>query len=361
MVVETILAPLINNNEPEVRVAAIHALDGKNVKKGDLLFSVETTKATSEINSPASGYFRLKVKEGDLLAVGEILAFITSTLEPVQGVSSVTKTSLEETNLRITQPARDLAERLGISLANLPTDKLVTEESIRKMVNKPIGNLSLGGKIDPERSIVIYGGGGHAKSVIELIRSSLPFEIAGIIDDQIPAGTIVLGLQVLGNREILPEVRKQGVKLAANGVGGIIDIKIREELCQLLEEEGFSFPSLIHRTATVEKSATIKNGALVFANAYVGAEAVVSEHAMVNTNAVVSHDCQVGKFSHVAPGALLAGHVTVGEKSLVGMGVTTSIGIHIEDHVRIGNGAILLADVPSHTLISTGKIWQGIK
>jgi acetyltransferase-like isoleucine patch superfamily enzyme len=80
---------------------------------------------------------------------------------------------------------------------------------------------------------------------------------------------------------------------------------------------------------------------------------------MVNTNAVVSHDCEVGSYSHIAPGALLAGQVKVGERSLVGMGVTTSIGVRIGSGVRVGNGAVLFADVPDHAIIPAGKVWGG--
>jgi carbonic anhydrase/acetyltransferase-like protein (isoleucine patch superfamily) len=80
---------------------------------------------------------------------------------------------------------------------------------------------------------------------------------------------------------------------------------------------------------------------------------------MVNTSAVVSHDCEIGAYSHIAPGALLAGLVHVGERTLVGMGVTTAIGVRIGSGVRIGNGAIILADVPDRTIIQAGRIWTG--
>ncbi len=80
---------------------------------------------------------------------------------------------------------------------------------------------------------------------------------------------------------------------------------------------------------------------------------------MVNTNAVVSHDCVIGMYSHIAPGALLAGEVHVGAHALVGMGVTTAIGVRIGDNVRIGNGAIILADVPDRTIIQAGRFWTG--
>jgi UDP-3-O-[3-hydroxymyristoyl] glucosamine N-acyltransferase len=80
---------------------------------------------------------------------------------------------------------------------------------------------------------------------------------------------------------------------------------------------------------------------------------------MVNTNAVVSHDCEIGMYTHIAPGALLAGNVHVGARTLVGMGVTTAIGVKIGSGVRIGNGAIVLADVPDKTIIQAGRYWVG--
>ncbi|OGN73294.1 MAG: hypothetical protein A2X25_10715 [Chloroflexi bacterium GWB2_49_20] len=213
--------------------------------------------------------------------------------------------------------------------------------------------------VEPEKSILIYGGGGHAKSVIDMVKSIGFYNIVGIIDDNIPAQTNIMGIPVLGTRNILTKLREKGVEKAANGVGGILDIKIRIKLFELLESEGFSLPKLIHPRATVETSAMVCEGVQVFANAYIGSETILQQRCMVNTSAVVSHDCVIGAYSHIAPGAMLAGHVQVGEGSLVGMGVTTAIGIKIGNNVRIGNGAIIYSDIPAKTIIPSGTIWAG--
>jgi UDP-perosamine 4-acetyltransferase len=194
---------------------------------------------------------------------------------------------------------------------------------------------------------------------MEMLISIGDYEIIGIIDDNIPAKTSILDIPVLGSRIALMELRKKGVVMSANGVGGILDINIRKKIFDILESNDFSFPKLIHPRATIEASACIQEGVQVFANAYIGSEAILGSRCMINTNAVVSHDCIIGANSHIAPGALLAGHVQVGNASLVGMGVTTAIGIRIGNNVRIGNGAIIYADVPSKTIIPSGKIWAG--
>ena len=377
MIKSEILVPLLNANEPEARLVGIHVEDGQTVEKGSALFTLETTKAAAEVEAPESGFIRVLAKEGDILEVGDRLAYITEIIdEPLPQVAELhpftsfragsssfilhpSPSILHPSPLRITKPARELAERLGVDLAALPPDRLVTESVIREVAGKVSLPAPVLEGIDPGKSILIYGGGGHAKSVMEMALAMGGYHIAGIVDDGIPAGTRVLGFPVLGTRDILPVLAEKGLRLAANGVGGILDIRIRVVIFELLESYGYSFPVLRHPSATVEPSAVIGDGAQVFANAYVGSSAVLHPRCMVNTSAVVSHDCEIGVYSHIAPGALLAGLVQVGERTLVGMGVTTAIGIRIGSGVRIGNGAIILADVPDRTIIQAGRVWTG--
>jgi len=352
-----VVVPLLNANEPEARLVALHIKDRQSVEKGALLFTIETTKAAADVEAPAAGFVRLVAQEGDSLAVGDILALITDTADEVLNLPERAAPPAAG-DLRITKPARALAESLGVDLASLPTGRLITEAVVRSLAAGAASQLQLEG-VD-ETSIIIYGAGGHAKSVMEMVLQAGSFRIAGIIDDNASlAGSSVLGIPVLGTRQLLPQLVAQGVRLAANGVGGILDIGVRVRLFELLAGNGFTLPGLCHPRATVEPSARVSEGVQVFANAYVGSDAVLGERCMVNTGAVVSHDCMIGAYSHIAPGALLAGHVHVGERALVGMGVTTIIGLKIGNGARIGNGAVLLADVPDKAIVPAGKVWAG--
>jgi sugar O-acyltransferase (sialic acid O-acetyltransferase NeuD family) len=381
MIKAEILVPLLNANEPEARLVGIHVREGQKVEKGMLLFTLETTKAAADVEASESGFVRILASEGDTLSVGEKVALITETAEeaveaPLQlpphaehlPRGGASRGGEGGAGLRITKPARALAEQLGVELSALPSDRLVTEAVVREVAGASATHLDAdssgttqavgpGGRVTAE--MILYGGGGHAKTVLEMAQAIAAFRMAGIVDDNIPAGTSVLGLPVLGGREVLPGLLERGIQLAANGVGGIIDINVRVRLFELLEDLGFALPSLVHPRATVERSAQAGDGVQVFANAYVGSSAVLRAKCMVNTGAIVSHDCEIGSYSHIAPGALLAGHVKVGERSLVGMGVTTAIGITIGTGVRIGNGAILYADVPDKAIIPAGKVWAG--
>ena len=57
---------------------------------------------------------------------------------------------------------------------------------------------------DPTK-VIIYGGGGLSKMIIEAVRVLGCYQIEGIIDDSMKKGTDVIGSPVLGGAEALLE------------------------------------------------------------------------------------------------------------------------------------------------------------
>jgi len=355
---EEIKVPLLNANEPEARVVNIFVKESQLIKRGEKILTLETTKATIDIESTRSGFIHLNVKNDDIVLVEDIIGWITDKIDTRIPERIKEESFQKKDEIRITDPARKLALELQIDINNIPSSDLITSSTIHEIAQKN-QKIKLPEISEKEKAIVIYGGGGHAKAVIEMISSLEKFKIIGIIDDNILIGDMVLGIPVLGNRTTLEKLYEAGVIYAANSVGGIVDINIRIKICKLLEESGFKLPVIIHQKATIEKSAHLNHGVQIFANAYIGSEAVIGKNSIINTNAVVSHDCAIGAHSHIAPGCLLAGLVHIGNACLIGMGVTTAIGVNIGDRCRIGNGAIIYADVPDNTIIQGGKVWTG--
>ena len=83
----------------------------------------------------------------------------------------------------------------------------------------------------------------------------------------------------------------------------------------------FHFHNLIHPSAILGSGVEIGDGTIIMAGAVVQARARIGKHCIINTCASVDHDCIIGDYAHIAPGAHLCGHVEVGEGSLVGVGV----------------------------------------
>jgi sugar O-acyltransferase (sialic acid O-acetyltransferase NeuD family) len=257
--------------------------------------------------------------------------------------------------LRISQPALNLAKQWEVELTSLPIGPLVTEKTIRDIIKKKDVDTTKV-QIDPLR-LVIYGGGGHGKSVIDAIRSQSKYSIHGVLDDGLEIGSQVLDIPVLGGGEILPQLYQQGIGQAVNAVGGIGDIRSRISIFQQLSMQNFSCPTIIHASAVVEDSANLSSGIQVFPLAYIGSETHLGFGVIINTSAVVSHDCHLADYVNISPGALLAGGVHIGRGTLVGMGATINLGVSIGENVRIGNGATIKSDIPDGSIVRAGMIW----
>lgn len=103
--------------------------------------------------------------------------------------------------------------------------------------------------------------------------------------------------------------------------------------------------TVIHISATISPSAKIMPGCYIGAGAVVNANAVIHRGAIVNTGAIVEHDCEVGEFSHIAPGATLCGTVMVGNRCLIGANAVVRQNIFICDNVTVGCGAVVVKDI----------------
>lgn len=205
--------------------------------------------------------------------------------------------------------------------------------------------------------VIIYGGGGLSKMIIESVRVLGCYQIVGIIDDNIPKGTDIIGSPVLGGAEVLPELYQSGVRMAVNSVGGIGNYRVRLNVFQQLAEAGFICPAIVHPSAHVDPSARLEAGVLVLAMSYVSGNAIVGMGSLINNSVVVSHDCVLGVCTSLSPGAMTAGEVIIEDFAQIGMNVTVNIGVRVGRECLIGNGATIKKDVPPGTRVYAGSIW----
>jgi len=353
--------PLLNPNEPEALLVDLHVDEGQLIAPGDLLCTLETTKSTAEVTAEAAGYITgLSFTTGQTVRAGELLCYLAPSADwqPPQKATPETQVARFPENLRITQPALALARQHNLDLGDLPMGDLVTEKIVRELLVETAKPAAILPEIAIEPGmIIIYGGGGHGKALIDLLRALGKYPIAGVIDDRLPPGDHILDIPVLGGARILPELKQRGVALAVNAVGGIGNISVRIEVFQQLANAGFTCPALVHPRAFIEPSAELSDGVQVFPHAYVGSAAQIGFGVIINTGAIVSHDCQVGDYANLSPGAILAGEVHIGNASLVGMGVTINLQVKVGERARIGNGATVKRDVPQNGIVQAGTIW----
>jgi sugar O-acyltransferase (sialic acid O-acetyltransferase NeuD family) len=353
--------PLVNPNEPEVQVIEVAVEPFTEVAPGDLLCVVETSKATADVEAEVGGWIGpVHVVAGERASAGDLVCEIFAERPDPAQAEAAPVAPERPAGLRLTRKAERLALEAGLDLSTLPTGRFLTEGDIEAI----LGRGRTAGEIPSairerasDRAAVVFGAGGLAKSLVELMRARGDIDPICVLNDRPESVSDVLGVPVLGGREYLKPLRELGVRYAVNAVGAVRRIEDRIGIFELLAAAGFEQPALVDPAAFVAPSATLAEGAQVFAGAAVCSAASIGRGAIVNTNAVVSHDCVIGDFAHIAPGALLAGEVSVGRGTLIGMGATAVVYLTIGARVIVGNGAVLNEDVPDGTIVHAGGVW----
>jgi sugar O-acyltransferase (sialic acid O-acetyltransferase NeuD family) len=203
------------------------------------------------------------------------------------------------------------------------------------------------------KPVVILGGGGHARVVIDALRCA-GHVIAGVIDPKadvaknLPAGITWLG-------EDLSKARAAEVQLAI-GVGSL-DVGAKNPRPRLFNEAkagGFDILSFRHPSAIVAGDVELGEGAQLMAGAILQPGVRLGVNCIVNSGASLDHDCRIGDHVHIAPGVVLSGAVEIGDGCHLGTGAIVIQNIRISASAMIAAGAIVTRDVPLNARVMSG-------
>ncbi|MBL1241822.1 MAG: acetyltransferase [OCS116 cluster bacterium] len=187
-----------------------------------------------------------------------------------------------------------------------------------------------------KKQLLLIGGGGHCRSVIDVIEQHAEYEIAGIIDNPTMVGKSLMGYKYLGGDDDLPQLFET-YKYALVTIGQIENADKRITLFNLLSTIGYQMPVIISPLAYVSKHAEIDSGSVVMHHALVNAAATIGKNCIINSKALIEHDCHVGDHCHISTGAILNGGVTVQKNSFVGSNSTVIQDATISGFIKAGS------------------------
>jgi len=190
------------------------------------------------------------------------------------------------------------------------------------------------------RKIFLYGAGGHAKVILELLEVNGQ-RCAGIYDEY-GAATQLLGYPVSGS---LNDDFKAADSAMTIAVGNNL---VRTKLAGKLAAE---WATIIHPSANISSRCTIGRGTVMMAGVSINSEAGIGDHVIINTNCSVDHDCVLADYVHISPNAALAGNVRVGEGTHIGIGAAVIQGVKIGKWATIGAGSVIIRDVPDYAVV----------
>lgn len=334
-------------NDDEYLVIEIPQPSGSKIEAGDVIAVFETSKAAVEVRSNAPGYLHHNLRLQNRVKIGSLIAKVTSERKAPGDISQ--RSALPAAEKRFSKPADELVRKHNLDRSLFDHLELVKKEDVEKLLKRQEPRRP--GPSGSSLKVVVVGGGGHAKMCIDILRQSKTFEILGIVDSVLDAGTRVLDVPVVGKLEELKRFYDSGARFAINGIGAPDRHFVREQIFRQIKEAGFSLPNLIHPRAIIEPSCVFGEGNQFMAGCVVGSAAVIADNCIVNSNAVVSHDCRLEDNVHVAPGAILGGAVEIGSNTLIGMGSTIYMHVRVGSRVTVVNGAHIYNHVPDGEIV----------
>lgn len=191
--------------------------------------------------------------------------------------------------------------------------------------------------------ILIFGAGGHAKVVYDIVTKQGRYEVAAF-----PA---LIEAASLFGKPVTRQADFTSLKIN-KGLIAIGDNVIREQVQKLILEKNpaFEFVTAIHPSAQIGLDVKIGAGTVIMANVTVNPCTTIGEHVIVNTGSNIDHDCVLQNFSSIAPGATLGGNVKIGAYTAISLGAHLVHNINIGEHTIIGAGSTVLGDIGRHQL-----------
>ena len=200
--------------------------------------------------------------------------------------------------------------------------------------------------------VIGFGAGGHAKVVIEILHMDQRYELYGLLDPKPELhGKRVLNVPVLGNDDILPDLKHNGIRHFFVGIGSIGNTRPRQRLFEMGLQYAMDPVDAIHPNAVLSSSAQVGRGITIMAGAVINACAHLGVNVIVNTGAIVEHDCIIGDHVYVSSGACLASNVQVGAGAHIGAGAAIRQHIAIGESAIVGAGAVVVKNGSSNTTV----------
>lgn len=184
--------------------------------------------------------------------------------------------------------------------------------------------------------VYLYGAGGHAKVIIDILKES-GISVLNIIDDNKELKEL-MGIPIIYN-----EMKPSFPMIISIGNNSIRK-RIREKFAECNYITAISSSAILSDTITIGEGTVIMQGSIIQSSVNIG------EHSIINTGATIDHDCQIGDFVHIAPGCNLCGNVEIGEGTFVGAGTIIIPGVKIGKWTTVGAGSVIRKNIPDNVM-----------
>ena len=184
-----------------------------------------------------------------------------------------------------------------------------------------------------KNKIIIFGTGGHAKTILAEIIRLKKYKVIGYIDEFKPIGTIIdeqYNLINLGRIKDLNSIADKNTF----GVIGVFANYIRKRISNQVYKvsKKFKWEKIVSADAVIQRKVEIGEGTVIIVGSIIKTGTNIGKHCVINTNSSIGHDCNFSNFSSCGPKVAVGGNVFVGNSAF--LGIHSTINHNIKIHMQ---------------------------
>lgn len=376
--------PQFGANDVSAQILEWLVPEGAQVRTGEALCSVETTKSVSDVEAPAAGYVVTLVEAGASADTGQTLAVVASA--PASREEVARWLAEQEAQAAAAQPATTgepkwtfkaelLARQEGVDIAAVPASGgRVTEADVRAyLASRSAAPVAAPAQVATHpgsavrdlmddrypagraQRLLLIGGGNGAIQVLDAVAKIASQRAVAIMDDN-PAleGKRVGGVPVIGGIDLdraLALHREGDFDAAVITVS--TSIPFRQRIFDEWHARGIPFANVIHPSAVIGANVTLGEGNLILAFCNISACATLGDNNFISPYCSIEHHCVLGSHCSFGPAVITSGEVHIGDRVRFGTGIFIEPHVTIGQDAVVGSGCALWSHVPERSIVKT--------
>ncbi|MCU0848893.1 MAG: NeuD/PglB/VioB family sugar acetyltransferase [Spirochaetes bacterium] len=189
-------------------------------------------------------------------------------------------------------------------------------------------------KTTKKEKVIIFGCGGHSRSVADVLIDSRRGVDITFIDGNAEAGETIFGFPVL------KEIELKSLDMVFIAIG---DNQKRKAEFERLSD--LNIISIISGKSHLGKNSAIGRGCFIGNYSHIGPSSSIGDDTVINNGAVVDHEVEVGPHCHIGPNATISGRSRLGSCVFIGVGATVIDGITICDNAMVGMESTVIMNI----------------
>jgi acetyltransferase-like isoleucine patch superfamily enzyme len=352
--VKPVLVPTTDVNSETGVLVEWHVGDRSEVAAGETIAEIETSKAIIDVPAPEAGFLLHAAREGAEVRLTEPIARLFAdgdALEEYVQEEQRLRADAPEPGLRATSPARRRAEELGVDLASIGGDSLITVGMVEAAAAAAsTAEIELPDPLPGAAAlprIALIGAGLGATQVIDILQAAETGTAVAVVDDDAShwAGE-VMGVPVVGGFDRLVTLFGKGAFDAAI-IAISTSVPARARLREALAANGIPLANAIDPTARIAAGVTFGTGNVVCAFCHFGVGTVVGDNNFLSAFNSYDHHNRLGSDISTGPACATSGLVVLGDRVRLGTGIYVEPHVELGDDVQVASGSVIVASVPA--------------